>query len=160
MYKIYKLTFPNGKIYIGQTSQELKNRWDSGRGYKENEALFHDILLYGWLNVKKEMLEEVEDKETALEREAYYIEKHNSGNAEYGYNHHQNISRLKDKIYNYVRCVETGDIYESQAAAAEAFNVTRAAINYAIKNNSRCKRYHWEIVEMTKAEYNNSKNLT
>ena len=33
IYKVYLLTFPNNKKYCGYTSQELKNRWNNGRGY-------------------------------------------------------------------------------------------------------------------------------
>jgi len=34
MWKIYKHTFPNGKIYIGQTKKSLLARFQNGRGYK------------------------------------------------------------------------------------------------------------------------------
>lgn len=35
-YKVYKHVFPNGKVYIGITSQSLDSRWNSGKGYGNN----------------------------------------------------------------------------------------------------------------------------
>lgn len=37
----------NGKIYIGQTSQEPKKRWDNGRGYIDCSRFYNAILKYG-----------------------------------------------------------------------------------------------------------------
>ena len=33
-YTVYKFTFSDGKIYIGQTGETLENRWKNGEGYK------------------------------------------------------------------------------------------------------------------------------
>jgi hypothetical protein len=33
MWKIYKHTFPNGKVYIGQTKTRLSKRFENGAGY-------------------------------------------------------------------------------------------------------------------------------
>ena len=32
-YTVYKLTDPEGKVYIGLTGVRLQDRWDSGWGY-------------------------------------------------------------------------------------------------------------------------------
>lgn len=74
MYKIYKLTAPNGKIYIGITSEKhLYTRCKYGKGYINNELFYNDILKFGWVNIKQEILEEVETKKDALKRERFYI---------------------------------------------------------------------------------------
>lgn len=42
-YKIYKLTVPNGKVYIGMTKLKLKDRWNKGKNYRRNIELFNAI---------------------------------------------------------------------------------------------------------------------
>ena len=41
-FKVYLLTFPNNKVYVGITSQEEKNRWKDGNGYIDNKIMFND----------------------------------------------------------------------------------------------------------------------
>ena len=62
---IYKLTCETGKVYYGSTSLTLKQR--AGKGWYHCSCKDFNI-------VKKEVLEEVETKQEALERESYYIE--------------------------------------------------------------------------------------
>ena len=59
-YKVYKHTFPNGKIYIGITSKKnVKRRWgNGGSGYKDQTYMRNAINKYGWENVKHEILYE------------------------------------------------------------------------------------------------------
>ncbi len=76
-YYIYKLTFPNGKQYIGQTCQKPEQRWQSGEGYK-NQEMYVDIVLYGWDNIQKEILHEGLSLEQANKLEKYYINKFNT----------------------------------------------------------------------------------
>ena len=48
-----------------------------------------------------------------------------------------------------VRCVETGEIFESIRAAARAYNVNKSKISDAITHRNRvqtCCGYHWEVV--------------
>lgn len=94
MYSIYKLTVPNGKIYIGQTSQKPHVRWNGGSKYEQNKELYADIMEYGWRNVKKEVIAEVESKQEALEAERENIMKYQSYLPEYGYNKHKNDSTV------------------------------------------------------------------
>lgn len=37
----------NGKIYIGQTSQNPIKRWNNGRGYIDSSKFYNAILKYG-----------------------------------------------------------------------------------------------------------------
>lgn len=158
MYSIYKLTSPNGKVYIGQTKlAKLYDRWGYGCGYYKNEPLYNDILEYGWRNFKHEVLEEVETKEEATKREREYILEFKSNNPEFGYNKHINASSLP-KLHTYIRCIETGKLYESMRDAGAHYGVTGGAISYAIKNNTRCVNRHWERVKLTREEYQASKN--
>ena len=56
-YFIYKLTSPNGKIYIGQAIN-INRRFSSYRNLncKEQPKLYNSIKKYGWENFKKEIL--------------------------------------------------------------------------------------------------------
>ena len=86
MYSVYKLTVPNGKIYIGATGQKPEERWQNGHGYIHNHRLFNDILLYGWINIKKEILYSNLTKDEAAEVEAGMIWEYQSYKAKKGYN--------------------------------------------------------------------------
>ena len=73
-YSVYMHTFPNGKRYIGITSQDVRRRWRDGKGY-EGQLVYDAILKYGWKNIRHEVLfsnltkEEAEAKEIVLIRD-------------------------------------------------------------------------------------------
>lgn len=87
---IYKVTNKvNGKVYIGQTIQSIKDRWyrhcgKSGLSKAEMNTHFkRAILKYGKESFNIEILEEV-DSSKLDEREKYYIKLYDSYNS--GYN--------------------------------------------------------------------------
>lgn len=86
LYKVYLLTFPNNKVYIGITSQLEKNRWRNGDGYIDNEVMYNDILKYGWINIKKNILYKDLSFEKAREKEKELIINYKSHLKKYGYN--------------------------------------------------------------------------
>ena len=45
-----------------------------------------------------------------------------------------------------VKCIETGEIFQSSLEAANCFNVSGTAIRQAIKNKGKCCKYHWEQI--------------
>ncbi len=110
---IYKATFPNGKVYIGQTTQTLEKRKYQHRrdaiDLNRKSPFFFAINKYGWENVKWEIVEEGDFTAEELdEKEIYYISFYHSclddENCN-GYNvlrgRHNNDSlkiRLKDMI--------------------------------------------------------------
>ena len=48
-YYVYKHTNKvNGKTYIGITCQKPKQRWQNGKGYRENNHFWRSIKKYGW----------------------------------------------------------------------------------------------------------------
>lgn len=76
---LYKHTFPNGKVYIGITSLDVKDRWGGdGRKYNGQPIMEHAIKKYGWNNIKHEILLENLSKEEAGQKESEYIEKYHS----------------------------------------------------------------------------------
>ena len=77
---IYKITnLINGKVYIGQTIQGLKQRWKQHK----NHSKYHDFLLYramkkyGNNNFKIEQIDVAYSKEQLDAKESYWIEKYN-----------------------------------------------------------------------------------
>lgn len=85
-YKVYMLTSPSGKRYIGLTKQDVKQRWGSGRHYPNNRFLTNAIKKYGWENLKHEVLREGMTEEEAKKYEVEMIAKYNTTDREHGYN--------------------------------------------------------------------------
>ena len=89
--KIYKITNKiNGKVYIGQTTKSLKERfqkhcWNTGKTdlYHFNMAIKKAIKKYGKNNFTIELIEEI-NKEYLDEREVFWISYYDSYNK--GYN--------------------------------------------------------------------------
>ena len=86
MYSVYKHTFPNGKVYIGITSRDVKVRWGNGNNYKNCIAMDRAIKKYGWGNVKHDVLRTVDTKEEAERLEKLFIYKFGSNDERFGYN--------------------------------------------------------------------------
>ena len=90
---IYLYTFPNGKVYVGQTRRDPKLRHrehlDPQTG-PANSAFWKAYQEQG--EPLYEILERIEHEEVDTlvnmlnERETYYIEKYKSANPQYGYN--------------------------------------------------------------------------
>lgn len=85
-YSVYMHKFPNGKVYIGMTSQIPYKRWHYGNGYGNNNAMGRAIKKYGWKNIKHIILKENLSKLDAEYYESYYIQKYKSNNIDFGYN--------------------------------------------------------------------------
>lgn len=85
-YTIYLLISPNGKTYVGKTSIKLEQRWNNGKGYKDNIDLFQDIEKFGWDSFEKSIIESNCTEEEANQKEKYYIEKYESFSPDKGYN--------------------------------------------------------------------------
>lgn len=86
MYKVYKHTFPNNKVYIGITIQNPEERWLNGKGYHHNDYMINAINKYGWENVKHEILFNNLTKEQAINKEIELIALYKSNQREFGYN--------------------------------------------------------------------------
>lgn len=104
IYKIICLI--NDKIYVGQTTQKLKNRWKSHKYFsrKRKSILYNAMRKYGIENFKIEELESCDTKEQLNEREIYWIKELNSkkpngynltdgGEGSVGY-HHTEFAKL------------------------------------------------------------------
>lgn len=76
----------NGKIYIGQTKQELEKRWMNGEGYSTSPRFYNAIQKYGWDNFDHIVLKSNLSQEEANRFEEQLIAQFNSQNEEFGYN--------------------------------------------------------------------------
>lgn len=85
-YTVYKHTSPNGKVYIGITCNDVRDRWQYGNGYAKQPLFYNAIKKYGWKNFKHDVLFEGLSKEEAEAKEVELIAKFKSNNRAYGYN--------------------------------------------------------------------------
>ena len=85
-WTVYEHLFPNGKRYIGITSQLVKDRWDRGRGYNLQKKMKNAIQEFGWDNIQHNILFERLTRDEAEEKEIELIEKYETINPNFGYN--------------------------------------------------------------------------
>lgn len=102
-YRIYKLTSPSGKSYVGQTKIEPEKRWLRGKGYRTSSAIYNAIKKYGWDNFNKEILLENLTREEANFYEEKYINEMNTlspngYNLQKGGNNHQVCEKTRELL--------------------------------------------------------------
>lgn len=79
LHCVYKHTFPDGSVYIGQTrSGHTEERWQRGRGYQGQKKVFSAIVKYGWDNILHEVIEDGIPDDKIDERERYFIKAYNA----------------------------------------------------------------------------------
>ena len=148
MYSIYKLTLPDGRAYVGMTGNKPYRRWCGGSGYMDHPAFYHEIQYFGWKNITKEILEEVPDKETALERELYYIGLYKTYLPEYGFNI-QGKSHFQEPKEKYVYvCVELGLEFNTLEQAGLFMGLTKERIRQAVKSGKGCGKQKFHFIKV------------
>ena len=85
-YSVYMHVFPDGKRYIGMTSQTLSRRWGNGHGYDDQSDVSLAIATYGWDSVEHYLLYDNLTKEQALTRWEEAVLFYRTYNPDYGYN--------------------------------------------------------------------------
>lgn len=85
-YTVYMHIAPNGKRYIGITSQQPEVRWKNGHGYADNPYFFGAIQKYGWENFEHTIVATGLKKECAEEMEISLISAFRSSDRNTGYN--------------------------------------------------------------------------
>ena len=86
-FYVYIHTCPNGKKYVGCTTQARPEfRWGkNGKRYYQNDHFYRAILKYGWDNITHEVFE-VDSAEEMYRKEVELISFYHSNDPEYGYN--------------------------------------------------------------------------
>jgi len=82
---VYVHISPNGKYYVGITSQKPTKRWQNGHGYKDG-IISRAIKKYGWSNFQHEIIASNLTEVEAKKFEIVLIEKLHSNDSQYGYN--------------------------------------------------------------------------
>lgn len=82
---IYKLNYPNGKIYIGQTVDIKRRMYEHNNPNKATTPCDFAIIKYGKIE-EVEILERVEDVTELDAKEQFYIAKYKSNCRDIGYN--------------------------------------------------------------------------
>ncbi len=99
LFCVYMHTAPNGKKYVGITTQKPNRRWHFGSGYRHNEYFYRAIKKYGWNNFKHEVLFDNLSQKEAEKKEIELIKKYNLTNRNKGYNIHSGgNTRLGNKM--------------------------------------------------------------
>lgn len=133
-YSVYIHIFPNGKKYIGITRQKVENRWQNGKGYKD-QPIYQDILKYGWDNIEHVVLFSNISKSKAQELEIKLIKEYDS--IENGYN----ISKGGDCGADFKCEFEyNGQIYNAQQLA----DISNCDLDYHDITN-RINAHGWTI---------------
>ena len=86
-WSIYVHEFPDGKKYVGMTSQMPLHRWGhNGNAYKCQVTLWKAIEDAGWDNIGHKILALTDSHELAEECEQYFIREFKTNIPEFGYN--------------------------------------------------------------------------
>ena len=117
MFYVYVHTVPNGKIYVGQTKNPAE-RWNNGEGYISNRPFYKDIQIYGWNNIKHEIVAEYNNVEYALRLEAVLIALLKSEHCDYGYNQ---TTIYDDAMKKYASRVEINGVSFEKPTNEETF---------------------------------------
>lgn len=76
----------NNKVYVGQTSTNVNDRWKNGNGYKKQQYFWRAIQKYGWDGFEHIIIAENLTKEKSCQMEKDLIAAYNATNPKYGYN--------------------------------------------------------------------------
>lgn len=79
---VYKLTFPNGMVYIGR-AHSVEQRWANNGAHYKGQKVYDAIQAFGWENVKKEVVLYLSDNSElikTIEKELIREHRHNSYN--------------------------------------------------------------------------------
>ena len=84
---VYKITFPNNKIYIGISNHIYRRMLEHNTDFRNNLPIEHAIQKYGKI-IEFDILEEIspEERDFMRSREQYWIKKYKSNQKEFGYN--------------------------------------------------------------------------
>lgn len=161
MYSVYKHTCPNGKVYIGITSQEPKHRWNNGNGYRENEYFFRAIKKYGWNNIRHEILFENLSEADAELKEIELISHYNSQDRSCGYNRHAggqitlqfSLESLLDEKYKSYDEIQKDralrNVFDAVVKAALGHTYTETVATYIFDENGKRVKQSEQVIEKT-----------
>lgn len=137
-YSVYVHIFPNGKQYVGMTTNPTK-RWRGGKGYIDHPLMHKEIELYGWDNIKHVVLRDNLSKEEAAKLERIETINRKSYLPERGFNISIGNSRPGDRNPMYGKSgllspVATA-VYQYEKPSGIFLNSYGSALEAATANN-------------------------
>jgi group I intron endonuclease len=143
---IYKITFPNNKIYIGITDNLRRRKKEHLRGIRKADRkhfpVYHAIAKYGKDSLVWEVVETCEDAAEAQNREVYWIEYYNSADIEHGYNCTKGGDYPSKKLYKFTdeeveKALDRLRAGESLTKVAKEFRISVSHLWALAKNGYR-----------------------
>lgn len=140
---IYKITSPSGGIYVGQSNDVIRRKWEyaSIKCY-DQPRLYNSLKRYGWNEHTFEIIHECSELELN-ELEKHYIKKYKTFNSERGMNlteggdHYKRSEETKQKISkSHMGIVYGNDIIEKIKETKRNRVYESRAGNYEIYNQS------------------------
>ena len=145
-YIIYKITNKiNGKVYVGETSVSIKDRWHQHYSKDSNcVKLKRAINKYGKENFKIEQIDHAHNKEEAFIKEKFWISFYKSTDYKCGYNilesGYTSSNRPPKKVY----CYETKEVFDSVGACSRAVGMSVELIGNCCRGiRPTCKGLHY-----------------
>jgi len=145
-YLVYEHVFPNGKRYIGITSQTTMMRWrKDGSGYNNQKLIKRAIKKYGWENISHSVLFQGLSQAEARKIETRLIEEDDLINPEKGYNVTPG-GDIPPKITRAVYCIEDDIVYQSITEASIGTGIDSHQIQWAcagLRSKITVHGKHW-----------------
>ena len=82
---IYKITFPNQKVYIGRSNNIYRRMLEHNNDFRNKLPIEYAIMKYGKIT-EFDIIELINDIDEMKQREIYWIKYYDSTNKEKGYN--------------------------------------------------------------------------
>lgn len=127
-FSVYMHTTPDGRVYVGMTSQKPEQRWLKGEGYKGNAAFYEVIQEEGWDNIEHEIVETGLSKAEAAELEKELIIQFDSTDSSFGFNLKPGGDCASFGRGKSVFCLETQKLYRNASAAAHDLGISASAM--------------------------------
>ena len=138
---IYKITnIINNKVYIGQTVNTIKQRWNKHCHSNGCRSLYNAILKYGKENFNIEIIETLPIEELD-KREIYWINYYKSNNKKFGYNillggnlGRKGFSKLNKEQINEIIELDKQGI--THIEIGKKFNINRKTVTFILRRES------------------------
>lgn len=154
LYYIYIHTCPDYMTYVG-VSQNPKQRWNNGEGYKDNKKFYQAIKKYGWNNIRHEIVAETYYRRISQKIERTIITEFKKKNKSYNETNIERILLEKKskriiplkKVAQYNNEGNLIKIYESAREAGKNLSISAESIQSCCRGTlSKYKGYIWKYI--------------
>ena len=141
---VYSLLFPNGKRYIGM-STNVKDRCRPS--HYRTQKVFNQIVMYGWKNIKIEVLADNLSREKAKEKEIEFIKYFKTTNIRYGYNEDLGVKHSDNHILSSTKnrrsyIGEQNPFYGKHLNEEAKKKIVENRRDYHLGNNPKAKKIY------------------